>query len=182
MTIYLDVPVREDRLAEVFALLSIEPPNSASEPTKPINPAPEATEPLHSAAEPIPTPDEPNSSEPVATTDASTISRNEIRDHARWDAYWAVEGNIRKHLTERSELIRAITRAVAEHADAGWITTEDIANDIGESPSSVASALGPLAKYLTNRDLAWPFSWRYGKDRIEYKMAPGVAATVLNVL
>jgi hypothetical protein len=156
MAIYIEVPVREDRLAEVFKLLSSDPLDREAEPTQ--------------AA------DKRDSTEPAVPQAA--------RDDERWDAFWSLADNVRKHVAHRSDRIRAINRAIAKHAEEGrWITTDDIGADNGDSPSSVASALGPYARYLENRNLRWPFRWRYGSDnRIEYQMAPAVAAVMLEIL
>jgi hypothetical protein len=160
MAIYIDVPVREDRLAEVFELLSIEPLDRAADSTQ------------------------GRDKQDLADSVALGEAHDDARDDARWDAFWAVHDNVREHLAPRSDFAHAITRAIAEHAEDGvWINGDGIAADIGASPSSVASALGPVARYLGKRDLAWPFRWRYGMDdRIEYLMAPQVAAVVLDIL
>jgi hypothetical protein len=120
IAIYIDVPVREDQLPEVFALLSQAPLDHGETLT------------------------EPDDDEDAA----------DARDDARWDAYWSARDHVTEHLVERSDLIHAMLRAVAQSADDGtWVTTDDIAGEIGESPSTVASALGPLGWYLANRDL-----------------------------
>jgi hypothetical protein len=73
-------------------------------------------------------------------------------------------------------------RAIAEQAnDNRWMTTDDIGAAISESPSRVASAFGPFGRYLLNHDLAWPIRWQFGAgNRVEYQMAPAVAAVILD--
>jgi hypothetical protein len=161
MAIYIDVPVREDRLAEVFKLLSTEPGDPAAPPA-------EAT-------------DDDHPDQSLARDDERNDDK---RDDERWDAFWAVPDNVREHIAARSDRIRAIHRAIAEHAGSGrWINGDEVAAEIGDSPSSVASALGPYARYLQNRKLAWAFRWRYASDkRIEYQAAPEVAAVMLDIL
>jgi hypothetical protein len=174
VTIYINVPVREDRLPEVFKLLSIDPLHHTAElPQAGNKDAPDDT--------PDVAQDEVRD---AAQGDASDDAADGDRDDARWDAFWAERENVREHLAERSDLIHAIIRFLAGRAeDSKWYTGDDIAAVIGESPSSIASSLGPLTRYLFNRDLDWPFRWQFDEDgRVEYQMAPAVAAVVLDML
>jgi hypothetical protein len=153
MTIYIDVPVPEDRLREVFRLLS----------TAPLDPASDVIQ-----------PELDDDSEEAAP-----------RDDVRWDAFWSVRENVTEHLVERSDLVHAILRAIAAHAGGDeWIVTDDIAADIGESATRVASGLGPLGRYLSNREIGWPVRWRFrdGDNKIEMQMAPEEAAVILDML
>src|SRR5438874_1137904 len=104
-TIYVDVPIREDLLPDVFRLL--------------------ANAPLRGSIEPLHVPD-------AAQLDDDS-DEDAGRDDARWDAFWSKRENVTEHLVERSDLTHAILRALAEYADGGdWVVTEDIATDIGE--------------------------------------------------
>ncbi len=160
MAIYIDVPVREDRLAEVFKLLSTETLDRAAAPTQPTDN------------------DRPHESPPRPG------ERDDDRDDERWDAFWTAPDNVREHVSDRSPLVHAMLRSIAEHADDNsWMTTDDIAAAISDSPSRVASAFGPFGRYLLNRDLGWPIRWQFGAgNRVEYQMAPAVAAVMLDIL
>jgi hypothetical protein len=162
---YIPVPVREDRLVEVFRVLGTKPAGGSTAPVSPgpASPAPNLVE---------------------ADDDGESVQEAE-RDDTRWDAFWSVRDNVEEHLAQRSDLVHAILRSVAEHANGDdWVTTDQIAADIDESPSRVASALGPLGRYLMNRDLGWPMRWRYREHdgRVEMKMVPEEAALILDLL
>src|SRR4051794_31816341 len=121
MANYIPVLVREDRLPEVFKVLS--------------------TEPLDRAADPTQATHKDQSTEPPARDDKIDDARDDTRDDARWDAFWAVPDNVREHLLDRSDLMHAMLRALAEDADDDrWMNTDDIAAAISESTSRVASA------------------------------------------
>ena len=164
MANYIPVLVREDRLHEVHKVLSIEPLARAADPTQ-------AT-------------DKDQSTESSARDDKRDDKRDDARDDARWDAFWAVPDNVREHLLDRSPLAHAMLRALAELADESrWMNTDDIAAAISESTSRVASAFGPFGRYLLNRDLGWPIRWQFDVDgRVEYQIAPAVAAVILDML
>src|SRR4051812_36807655 len=87
-TVYIDVPIREDLLPDVFRLL--------------------ANAPLRRSIEPLNLPD-------AAQLDDDSDEGAE-RDDARWDAFWSERENVTEHLVERSALIHAILRSLAEYA------------------------------------------------------------------
>jgi hypothetical protein len=92
MATYIYVLVREDRLLEVFEVLTEEPHDRAAD-----------------------LPDVTNENEPLARDDElADVPGDEVeaeRDDETWDAFWAVPDNVQEHLAPRSDLIHAILRA-----------------------------------------------------------------------
>lgn len=117
--------------------------------------------------------DSPARPEPSAEPAPSTSSKS------RPEEVWTDAAMIREHLQPRTDIPRRFMRWLAERPGS-WSGTFDAYPDLGlNSAYQLGGGLSGVQRYLDERALPLPWSWRLdSEDRVVYQMHPDVAAAL----